>query len=297
MKRLDLANPFGAPVYHLAAVSSTMDEARRLAGNGAAHGTVVAADFQQAGRGRVPSRPWIGRSGENLFATILLRYPGVAAIPRALTLKTGLAAAQAIEDFAPSLAGTLRIKWPNDLMIRVPGEEAARKTAGILTESDGSAVFIGIGVNVLQTEFPEWLRHKATSIALARRERGEEGAAGGPAEGDSTEDGPAARFSLLALILARLYRELAGKTADAGRDDTGGGDPWRGRLEERLYLKGERVRFIAGGADSGRIVEGRLAGVGEGGELLIVPDAGAGPLAFVTGELDVYGAGDPSAGA
>jgi hypothetical protein len=106
---------------------------------------------------------------------------------------------------------------------------------------------------------------------------------------------PESRFTLLEHILHRLYRELEGDAADggAGRD---GKVPWRGPLEERLYLKGAPVRFIPGGADSGRIVEGRLQGIGAGGELLILPPGAAEPLAFVSGELDLYGRAGPSSG-
>jgi BirA family biotin operon repressor/biotin-[acetyl-CoA-carboxylase] ligase len=287
MRTLSIANPFGAPVYWVDTTSSTMDEARRLAAGGAAHGTVIGADFQEAGRGRVRDRPWLGRAGENLLATILLHYPGIAAIPPALTLKTGLAAALAIEDFAPHLAGSVMVKWPNDIMITsgvagAPEETeaagqvpAARKAAGILTEGDGKTVYIGFGVNVTQREFPEELRHKAVSIATARPP-----ADGPPAVARFPDD----RAGLLEKILARLYRELEG-TGNRGPEPA---DPWLPRLEERLYMRGRQVRFIPGAAGSGRAVEGRLTGIGKDGELLILPHGAAEPLAFITGELDVY---------
>jgi BirA family biotin operon repressor/biotin-[acetyl-CoA-carboxylase] ligase len=314
MKRLDLANPWGAPVYRRASVSSTMDEARNLAARGAPHGTVICADFQTRGRGRISGRPWLGNAGDNLFFTVLFRYGSFAAIPPALTLRTGLALSLAVEAFVPALTGMLRIKWPNDLMVRFPG--GARKIAGILTESDGSAVFTGIGVNVAQTEFPGSIRRRAASIAQALASlTGAPVSAAPPSAADAPvppsagaaqRDTPApalspeSRFTLLEHILVRLHRELEGDGADrgAGCCDTGrdgNAGTWRGPLEDRLYLKGERVRFVPGGADSGRIVEGLLQGIGPGGELLILPPGAAGPLAFVTGELDVYGTEEPSA--
>ncbi|MDR1618640.1 MAG: biotin--[acetyl-CoA-carboxylase] ligase [Treponema sp.] len=302
MQRLDLANPYGAPVYRLAAVSSTMDEARSLASAAAPHGTVICADFQTGGRGRIRGRPWLGDAGDGLFFTILLRYGSFAAVPPALTLRTGLSLSLAVEAFAPPLAGMLRIKWPNDLMVQLPG--AVRKIAGILTESDGNVVFIGIGVNVAQTGFPEPIRHKAASIAQALALRAD---APAPVQSSAAarRDAPApprilspeSRFTLLEHILARLYRELEGDAADCGPAAGRDGDArWRGPLEDRLYLKGEPVRFIPGGADSGRIVEGRFQGIGPGGELLILPPGAAVPLAFVTGELDLYKTAEPSAG-
>ncbi|MDR3146361.1 MAG: biotin--[acetyl-CoA-carboxylase] ligase, partial [Treponema sp.] len=66
MKTLAIANPFGAPVYHRERVSSTMDEARILAAAGEAGGTVIAADFQEAGRGRTRGRTWTADPGKNL---------------------------------------------------------------------------------------------------------------------------------------------------------------------------------------------------------------------------------------
>ncbi|GHT92702.1 biotin--[acetyl-CoA-carboxylase] ligase [Spirochaetia bacterium] len=277
MEQLDFSNPFGAaihttgaPVYHAATVSSTMDEARLLAEQGLPHGTVISADFQEAGRGRVRNRPWLADRGKNLFFTILLRYSKIEDIPQAMTLKTGLAIAQAVEDFAPPLAGMVQVKWPNDIMAGSGG--SARKIAGILTEGDGTRIFIGIGVNVAQTEFPPELRSKAGSIALALVPRA------GPSAALPAES----RFTLLEKILARLHAEL--ETAKDG----GGPGAWQNRLTERLYRRGEQVCFVEGAADSGKEVWGRLTGIGSGGELLIVPDGGTEARAFVTGELRVY---------
>jgi BirA family biotin operon repressor/biotin-[acetyl-CoA-carboxylase] ligase len=211
--------------------------------------------------------------GRNLPFTLLLRYDGFAAVPPALTLRTGLAAALAVEAFAPSLAGLLRIKWPNDLMAPVGGQERAgqyRKIAGILTEGDGKRVFIGIGVNVAQTAFPDDLRTKAGSIALALP-------CGAAADSARAADAlAAARFTLLEEILAGIHRELAEQ-----------GD-WRARLDERLFMKGQQVSFIAGGPNSGQIVEGTLLGLGPAGEILLLPGGEKNPRSFVAGELRVY---------
>jgi BirA family biotin operon repressor/biotin-[acetyl-CoA-carboxylase] ligase len=252
-----------------------MDESRRLASRGAPHGTVIAAAFQDQGRGR-QRRPWSAPPGESLLFTVLLRYPP-GALPPALTLRAGLALALAVEDFAPALRGQVQVKWPNDLMI------FSRKAAGVLTETDGEAVHLGMGVNVAQTAFPEAFQAKAISIAQAQAlalgahlplplPQGER-----PGEDE--------RFPLLERILARLYRELSYTAGHAAPQHT----PWRERLEERLYRRGEPVRFIDGEAGSGRVVEGILEGLGPNGELLIrTPDFTA-PQAFITGELDVYG--------
>jgi BirA family biotin operon repressor/biotin-[acetyl-CoA-carboxylase] ligase len=233
-----------------------MDESRRLAAGGEPQGTVAVAGYQEAGRGRA-GRPWTADRGKNLFFTVLLRYPDISSFPRALTLRTGLAVSLAIEDFAPALSGAVLVKWPNDIMID------SRKIAGVLTETDGKTVYIGIGINAAQTVFPGDISAKAGSILLAMRAR-------------KFPDSEPDRAVLLEKILARLYGELA----SAG--------PWRERLEERLYLKGRPVSFIPGGADSGRGVEGVLSGIGAGGELLIIPAGKTASEAYVTGELRVY---------
>jgi BirA family biotin operon repressor/biotin-[acetyl-CoA-carboxylase] ligase len=272
MNILTLSNPFGAPVYYRETVSSTMDEARLLACGGAPHGTVITAGFQEAGRGRT-GRVWKMDRGQNLAFTILFRYPGCGAIPPAFTLRAGLAVSLAIEDFAPPLAGSVMVKWPNDVMLLVPPERAAYKAAGILTEAEGSVVYTGVGVNAGQREFPEDIRRKAGSIrSVLERLRPEE-----PEAREALFSGGGV-FRLLELILLRLYREL----------QTLEGFSWKERLEARLYKRGELVRFAEGAAGSRNSTEGLLAGIGGGGELLLVPPGENRARPFITGELEVY---------
>jgi BirA family biotin operon repressor/biotin-[acetyl-CoA-carboxylase] ligase len=250
MTNLNIGNPFNAPVYYEETVDSTMNVSRRLALNGEPRGTVITADFQSEGRGRIQGRVWRMERKLNLPFTVLLRYPCIEAIPCALTLKTGLAVSLAIEDFAPALKDKVKIKWPNDIIID------SKKTAGILCEADGGIVHIGIGINFAQKEFPADLREKATSIAVAC----------------GMDIDPERRFCLLEKILEKLFRELEAKD-------------WKERLEQRLFKKDENVIFIEGQANSGKEVKGRLAGIGETGELLIVPDGETKERSFITGEL------------
>jgi BirA family biotin operon repressor/biotin-[acetyl-CoA-carboxylase] ligase len=271
MQELTIHNPFGAPVYHADTVDSTMNVSRTLAQQGKPHGTVISADFQEEGRGRIKGRVWETEKGANLAFTILLRFPDIEHIPQALTLRTGLAVSLAIEDFAPVLSGRVKIKWPNDILI-TPSEQktkaakaqtsckaqaavqAATKAAGILAEADGGNVHIGMGINVAQKLFPDTLRDKATSISLAT----------------GMEITNEERFTLLEKILMRLHTELESTN-------------WRERIEMRLYQKGQQINFAEGAADSGKIVSGILAGIGPGGELMIA--RGEGVRAFVTGEM------------
>jgi BirA family biotin operon repressor/biotin-[acetyl-CoA-carboxylase] ligase len=109
------------------------------AANGAPEGLVVAADLQTAGRGRL-GRSWNAERGTALLVSVLLR-PKRLPLGRwyLLTAAAGLAARQAchlVAGFRPEL------KWPNDLLI------GGRKLAGILAETEGGAVVIGMGLNV-----------------------------------------------------------------------------------------------------------------------------------------------------
>ena len=253
MKVLPIENPFGAPIYHEEAVSSTFDVARFLAGQGLPHGTVICADFQEAGRGRL-TRPWAADRGKNLLFTILLHYKDFSSVPKALTLRAGLAVSLAIEDLIPALKGQVQIKWPNDVMV------GTRKVAGILAEGDGNIMFIGMGVNVGQEEFPEEYRSKAVSLIQVFP----------GLNGD-------ARLILLEKILMRLHREIEKPQGH-----------WRESLLGRLYKKGEMVTFVEGTAESTCLVEGILSGIGSGGELLIIPKGEEKERAFVNGELRVY---------
>lgn len=132
------AGPLGAPRHHLQQVGSTNDEARRLAAEGAPHGTLVTAERQTAGRGR-QGRAWVAPAGQTLTASIVLRglaHPGL--LP--------LAVAVAV---AATVGPDARIKWPNDVVVE-DGDGALRKVAGILCEgrpAEGWAV-AGIGLNV-----------------------------------------------------------------------------------------------------------------------------------------------------
>jgi BirA family transcriptional regulator, biotin operon repressor / biotin---[acetyl-CoA-carboxylase] ligase len=256
MRRLDIHNPFNAPVFYEETVTSTMEVSRLLAQDNAGHGAVITAGFQEAGRGRIRNRRWEMERGQALAVTVLLRFPG-SGIPAALSLRAGIAVALAIEDFSPTLLGKALIKWPNDILLPSHNnKQSALKAAGILAEAQDGNVHIGIGVNVSQKQMPDFLRDKATSLSLA---------SGAEYNADD-------RFILLEKILLRLHEQI--ESSD-----------WRERLEARLYKKGEQVCFAKGAADSGDMVTGALAGIGPDGELLITPPGETTPLAFTAGEI------------
>jgi BirA family biotin operon repressor/biotin-[acetyl-CoA-carboxylase] ligase len=153
-------------IYCFDVVESTNSEAKCLARQGAQEGTVVLAEAQSKGRGRL-RRSWISPHGKGLYLSVILRPqvpPGWC--PR-ITLTAGVALAEAVHEtgIVPEL------KWPNDMMI------GDRKVAGILTEAtfeDKSIGFVilgvGINVNTDTRDFPVSIRNLATSLSLSKGE-------------------------------------------------------------------------------------------------------------------------------
>ena len=152
-------------------LGSTNREAAALAQAGVEHGTLVLADSQTEGRGRL-SRPWYSPPGINVYCSIVIRTT-VAEARLAdwlswLPLMAALAAAEAIESVAGS---RVAVKWPNDLLID------NRKVGGILCESGtgspgGSFQIVGIGLNVngRRSQLPADLIEFATTIREETRQ-------------------------------------------------------------------------------------------------------------------------------
>jgi BirA family biotin operon repressor/biotin-[acetyl-CoA-carboxylase] ligase len=128
-------------VRHHPSIASTNDEAARLALEGAAHGTVVHADAQTAGRGRF-SRRWSSPPG-NLYVSIVLRLDVTPTRRTEIGFVAALAVADAVEALLPRRTRAT-LKWPNDVLVR------GGKIAGILLEDANDALVLGIGLNVLQ---------------------------------------------------------------------------------------------------------------------------------------------------
>ena len=153
----------GRHLEFLQLTASTNADAFRLAEDGAAEGTVVLADAQSGGKGR-RGRIWSSPAGVNLYCSVVLRPAIMPHEAPQLTFLSAVAVARAIElttDLTPE------IKWPNDLLI------SGKKVAGLLNEmsaeTDGiNFVILGIGVNLNMTaaQFPDDLRHPATSLLL-----------------------------------------------------------------------------------------------------------------------------------
>jgi BirA family transcriptional regulator, biotin operon repressor / biotin---[acetyl-CoA-carboxylase] ligase len=151
----------GHRIDYLEEVGSTNVYAADLAKKGAPEGTVVIADSQAAGRGRL-NREWQSPPGRNLYATIIVRPRIALAESPRLTLAAGIAVAETVLDYCPH---GVHLKWPNDVQIR------GKKVCGILTEMQGGGgqpdfivVGIGVNINVKRREFHEDIRDIATSV-------------------------------------------------------------------------------------------------------------------------------------
>src|SRR3989304_10059228 len=114
----------GEPFYFFPVIESTNFQAFRLAHEGAPEGTVVIADCQTGGRGRM-KREWFSPPSVNLYASLILRPGFPAAMSSRLTIMAGVAVAQALDSYFPR---RIKLKWPNDVLA------GNRKVSGILTE-------------------------------------------------------------------------------------------------------------------------------------------------------------------
>lgn len=158
----------GRQIHHEESVDSTQKIAHRLAYEGAQEGTIVIAEEQLSGRGRMDRR-WHSPKSTGIWMSVILR-PNIPP-PKApqLTLITAVAVVQAIEeltDLSP------QIKWPNDILMN------GKKVTGILTELQADAdriisIIIGIGINVNQQldDYPDELKEVATSLSIEKGEK------------------------------------------------------------------------------------------------------------------------------
>lgn len=160
----------GRPVHYFVTVGSTNTVALEMGQAGAAPGTVLVAETQTRGRGRL-GKAWNSPPGTGLYCTVLLRPEIPAHHLARITLAAGLAAARAIDELSGQQSA---IKWPNDVLIH------GRKVAGILAEcamapagGEWPLVALGVGIN-LETnrdQFPPELHSRASSLLIASGRR------------------------------------------------------------------------------------------------------------------------------
>lgn len=155
------APEIGHKVLVFESTSSTNDIAAEYSRNVQNHGLVVVAERQQHGRGR-SGHTWLSQRGLSLLCSIVLIHTELKA--ECLSLASAVAVAEAIGPMA-------RIKWPNDILVD------QMKVCGILLEArqwpTHQAFILGVGINCHQgpEDFPEAMRHTATSLDMAMTTR------------------------------------------------------------------------------------------------------------------------------
>ncbi len=153
----------GNSYHYFEEIESTNDRALSLAAQNAPHGTVVVAEKQTAGKGRL-ARSWASPSHQGIYVSVLLRV----SIPTHEAPQCNLVAALALSRIlSRDYALKVSIKWPNDVLLQ------GKKVAGILTEMQSDQdvtrfLVLGMGINVHQGEkdFEGDFRYPATSVAL-----------------------------------------------------------------------------------------------------------------------------------
>ena len=239
LKKILASLPLG-DIRYFDSIGSTNNEALAWATSGAKDLSLVIADEQTAGRGRL-DRKWFTPRGTALAFSLILR-PTEAEMPF-LTRIVGLAAL-AVADSLRTRGLVSQIKWPNDVLLN------GRKVAGILVESVWAGeeidyVVIGIGVNVLKEAVPavELLLFPATSLEESL--------------------GPAVeREKVLHAILAGIIALRPHMSSDS----------FLSSWEQALAFRGEPVQVEQG---DGSLLTGKLLGLEPDGSLRLSNDAGA----------------------
>ncbi len=223
----------GSRIDCLERVESTNTHVRDLGVQGAPDGTVVFAEEQTGGRGRM-GRSWVSPPGRNLYMSVLLRTELQGDGFSQLSLTAGLAASETVREWCPAMP-----KWPNDVLIE------GRKVVGILAELEASGrehfVVLGLGVNVnmQHSDLPPDLHDKATSIAMAT---------GGEVD----------RARVAGRLLHHLERRYEQLRRDGFRDIA---DEWT----QRSGFLGRKIRV----AEPGGVVEGEVLGLAADGALCL----------------------------
>ncbi|MGD0922545.1 MAG: biotin--[acetyl-CoA-carboxylase] ligase [Terriglobia bacterium] len=243
-------NQIGHRIVHYFRTDSTNDVALSLAAQGEAHGTVILAEEQTAGRGRL-GRSWYSEKSSGIYASIILRPPLAPAAAPVLTLMAGVATQRAVN----AVTGLpVDIRWPNDLLLN------GKKVCGILTEMSAEldrlhAVVLGIGLNVNHREMPPELKEIATSLRMEGRK-------------------PYSRAQILVALLKEFEREYRLLLEEGSVAIT------RAWAAASTYAQGKRIRVVSGGGE----FLATTAGLEPSGALRVRRDDGREEL-LVAGEI------------
>lgn len=249
-------HPWADRITVLESVDSTNTLAKKLAAEGAPHGTVVVADRQTGGRGRM-GRSFSSPPGVGVYLTVILRP---SAPPQQLLHLTAVAAEATVEAIEETVGLRPGIKWTNDVVLE------RRKCVGILTEMSIQAesglvdyVVVGIGTNCNHTpeDFPEEVR----PVAISLRE----------ATGKAVD-----RNAYAAALICQLYRADQGLLTEKAA--------WLRRYAEDCVTIGQDVQVIR----NGQVRPAHADGIDEDAGLLVTyPDGSKETVS--SGEVSVRG--------
>ena len=246
------------PLLHVEVVDqigSTSTELLRRGQRRDIHASVLAAEWQTAGRGR-RGKPWTAVAGGSLTFSLGWRYEQGAGFLAGLSLAVGVAVVRALE--AEGLEG-VELKWPNDLVYR------HLKVGGILVELNGDAlgpstVVVGVGLNVrLPAEIRRNIEQPVSDLATVA------GRGGAPIDRNR--------------LLARLAAELA-MTLDAY--SRAGFPAFAAEWQRRHAYQGKPVKLLL---PDGASVKGTVAGVDSTGALVLAD--GPRRARFLSGEISL----------
>jgi BirA family biotin operon repressor/biotin-[acetyl-CoA-carboxylase] ligase len=225
-------------IHYFESIDSTNRHALELGREGAPHGSVVVAEGQTAGRGRL-GRSFFSPPFQNLYTSVVLRPQLLVVDAPTLILAAGIAVAEQVAETLPDSC-EVEIKWPNDVLVD------GRKTSGILMEMvseenrvDFATLGIGVNLNVEREGFPDEFRAHATSLRSAS---GQE---------------------IDRLAFARGLYEKLESVLDAHA--AAGFAGLRPRFERRFHMRGRPVGVTGGGSD----LEGVVRGIAADGALEI----------------------------
>lgn len=229
----------GSPLHYYHEIGSTNDEAFHLGAAGAPEGTVLIAESQRAGKGRM-QRVWYSPPGSNIYTSIIFRPAFETVRAPQISIAAGVAVAEMLDEYCP---GKTQLKWPNDVLI------VGKKICGILAQMKGSGsgidfIVVGIGINVNWNaeQFPPDIKRVATSLSI---ETGRE-------------------ISRMDLII-RLYENMAKWYRELVQNGFG---PVREKWIALSPMMGQPVSVKYGE----ETVCGRVMGLGEDGSLLLLTD-------------------------
>lgn len=234
-------------------MDSTNHQAKLIADKQTEGISLIITECQTAGRGR-HGKQWLSDNKQGLWFSILLRPEADSADLSRITLFAGLCVAEALEE----LGAPAGIKWPNDII----AVDSGRKLGGILTEitieeSTVTALIIGIGLNIGQTQFADELNGIATSLRLESRRSFR-------------------RVDVLTAILNVFIRRYPQFDQSA---------VWLADYRRRCLTLNREIQVITAGGDD---FSGRAVDIDEAGEL-IVEDAAGRRHTVRSGEVSVRG--------